>query len=128
MIKELCMLRQKNVEIIMGSDTNYIGKELLESIIQKNQELMEYLTKNSGLILEGVELMNYDINKISINRGGSYIESPMRLASKKCAINTQNKNDNNCVQYALTVALNYNKINNNPEKLSKITPFIDLYN
>ena len=127
MIKELCMLRQKNVEIMMGSDTNDIGKELLESIIKKNQELMEYLTKNSGLIL-GVELMNYDINKISINRGGSYIESPMRLKSKKYTINTQNKNDNNCFQYALTVALNYDKINNNSEKLSKITPFIDQYN
>ena len=81
MIKELCMLRQKTVEIMMGSDTNDIGKELLESIIQKNQELMEYLTKNSGLILEGVELMNYDINKISVNRGDSYIESPVRLKS-----------------------------------------------
>ena len=34
---------------------------------------MEYSTKNKGLILEGVELMNYDINKITINRGGSYI-------------------------------------------------------
>ena len=81
MIKELCMLRQKTVEIMMGSDTNDIGKELLESIIQKNQELMEYLTKNSGLNLEGVELMNYDINKISVNRGDSYIESPVRLKS-----------------------------------------------
>ena len=34
---------------------------------------MKYSTKNSGLILEGVELMNCDINKITINRGGSYI-------------------------------------------------------
>ena len=75
------MLRQKTVEIMMGSDTNDIGKELLESIIQKNQELMEYLTKNSGLIIEGVELMNYDTNKISVNRGDSYIESPVRLKS-----------------------------------------------
>ena len=30
--------------------------------------------------------------------------------------------------YALTVALNYGKINNHPEKLSKITPFIDQCN
>ena len=60
----------------MGSYTNEIVKELFESIIQKYQELREYSTNNSGLILEGVELMNYDINKITINRGGSYIESP----------------------------------------------------
>ena len=121
-------VKTKNVEIMMGSDTNEIAKELFESIIQKNQELMEYSTKNSGLILEGVELMNYDINKITINRGGSYTESPIWLKSKKCNINPKNKNDSNCFQYALTVALNYEKINNHPEKLSKIRPFIDQYN
>ena len=60
----------------MGSYTNEIVKELFESIIQKYQELGEYSTNNSGLILEGVQLMNYDINKITIIRGGSYIESP----------------------------------------------------
>ena len=109
----------------MSSDTNEIAKELSESIIQKYQELMEYSTKNSGLILEGVELMNYDISKITINRGGSYIKW---LKSIKCSINPQNKNDNNCFQYALTVALNHKKINNHPEKLSKIRPFIDQYN
>ena len=125
MIKDLCILRQKNVPVMMGSDTNKIVKEIFESIIQKYQELMEYSAKNSGLILESVELMNYDINKITINRGGSDIESPAWLKSKKCTINPQNKNYNNCFQYALTVALNYEKINNHPEQLSKIRPFID---
>ena len=103
-------------------------KELLTQIIQKYKELMEYSTKNSGLNLEGVKLMNYDINKITINRGGSYIESPTSLKSNKCTINPQNKNDNNCFQYALTVALNYEEINNHPEKLSKMRPFIYQYN
>ena len=112
----------------MGSDTNEIAKELFESIIQKYQELIEYSKKNSGLILKCDELMNYDINKITINRGGSYIKSPIWLRSEKPTINPENKNDNNCFQYAHTVALNYEKINNHPEKLSKIRPFIDQYN
>ena len=84
--KKALHVQTKNVEIMMGSDTNEIVKELFESIIQKYQELMEYSTKNSGLILEGVELMNYDINKITITRGGSYIESTW-LKSKKCTVN-----------------------------------------
>ena len=45
---------------------------------------MECSTKSSSLILEGIELMNYDINKITFNRGSSYIESPTWLKSKKC--------------------------------------------
>ena len=70
-------VKTKIVEVMMGSNTNEIVKELSESIIRKYQELMEYSTKNSGLILEDVELMNYDINRITINRGGSYTEYPI---------------------------------------------------
>ena len=47
---------------------------------------------------------------------------------KKATINPQNKKDNKCSQYALTVALNYEKINNNHQRISKIEPFIDQYN
>ena len=85
----------------MGSETDEIARELFEEIIYKYQILMKYSTKNSGFVLEGVKLMNYDINKVTINRGGSYIESPTWLKSEKCTINTQNKSDNNCFQYAL---------------------------
>ena len=102
-------------------------KEFFESIIQKNEGLIEHSTKNSGLVLQGVELMEYDINKITINRVGSYIESPEWLKSKKCTINPQNKNDNKYLQYSTTVALNHEKINNHPEKISKVRPFTDEY-
>ena len=44
---------------------------------------------------------------------------------KKATINPQNKKDNKCFQYALTVTLNYEKINNNHQRISKIEPFID---
>ena len=42
-------------------------------------------------------------------------------------INPQNK-DNMCFQYAITTSLNYKKIKNHPEKISKINPFINNYN
>ena len=37
-------------------------------------------------------------------------------------------NDLKCFQYAATLALNFDNINNHPEKISKIRPFIDQYN
>ena len=46
---------------------------------------------------------------------------------KKATINPK-YNDDNCFQYALTVALNYQNIKSNPERSSKIEPFIDQYN
>ena len=74
-------------------------------------------------------MLYYDLNKISLNRGGSYIKSPEWLEDKQATINPQNKNDDNCFQYALTVALNYKKINKNCQRISKkLKTFINQYN
>ena len=37
-------------------------------------------------------------------------------------------NDNNCFQYALTAALNYQNIKRHPERVSNLKHFIDQYN
>ena len=83
--------------------------------------------KGSGFIFESVDLLYYHFYKMNLNRGGSYIDSPDWIKNKKATINPQNK-DNECLKYAIAVALNNEKINNNPEKISKIKPFIDKYN
>ena len=49
------------------------------------------------------------------------------MKNKKATINLQN-NDDNYFQYALTVALNHQNIVNNPQRISKIEPFIDQHN
>ena len=67
------------------------------------------------------------LDKISLNYGGSYIDSPEWLKNKKATINPKN-NDNKCFQYAVTVALNYQSIKNNPERITKIMSFINQYN
>ena len=69
----------------------------------------------------------YDFNKTSINRGGSYIDSPKWLKDKKSTINPKN-NDDKYFQYAVTLALNLDNIDNHPERVSKIKPFIEKYN
>ena len=71
--------------------------------------------------------MYYDFNKISINRGGSCIDSPKWLKNKKSTITPKN-NDYKCFQYAVTYALNLDRINNHPERISKIKPIIEKYN
>ena len=61
-----------------------------------------------------------------MERSGSYIDSPEGLENKKATINPKN-NDNSCFQYALTVTLNNQNIESNPQRISKIKPFIDQY-
>ena len=50
-----------------------------------------------------------------------------RMDKKKSIINPKN-NDYKCFQYAVTVALNHDKINKHLQRVSKIKPFINQYN
>ena len=70
--------------------------------------------------------MHYNLNKISLSKGGSYIDSPEFLTNKKATLNLKN-NDDKLFQYASTVALNYEQTKKDPQGISKIKPFIDQY-
>ena len=83
--------------------------------------------KGTDFVFHSVDLLYYELDEISLNRGGSYIDCPAWLKNKKATINPKN-NDNECFKYATVAALNCNNINNHPEKISKLKPFIDNYN
>ena len=83
--------------------------------------------RGSDFEFDGFNFLYYDFNKISLNKGGSYIDSPKWLKNKKSTINPKN-NDYKCFQYVITLALNVDNIDNHPERISKIKPFIDQYN
>ena len=82
----------------------------------------------SDFNFESVELLQYSLHKIKLKRGESYIKSPIWIRNKGAAINPKDEDDNNCFQYAITIALNHQNIRNHPEEISKIKPFIDQYN
>ena len=126
---ETCTMGAKsnNVEIMMGNETDETIKELFKSILQRYQEGLEESMRGSEFMFDSVDALYHDLNKISLSRGGSYIDSPKWLKNKKATINPKN-NDDKCFQYALTVALNYEQIKSHSERISKIKPFIDQYN
>ena len=114
-------------EIIIGSETEEVAENLIMSILQKYQDNLQNKMKGSDFIFNGINYLYYDLNRITISKGGSYIESPKWFKDKKCCIN-QNSNDNKCFQYAATLALNIKSINKHHQRISKIKPFIDNYN
>ena len=95
--------------------------------LQKYEENLQEKMKGSDFEFDGVNFLYYDFNKISINRGRSYIDSPKWLKDKKSTINPKN-NDHKCFQYAVTLALNLDKIKKDSQRVSKIKPFIEQYN
>ena len=100
--------RSDNEEFMNGDDTNEIIKSLFESLLQRFEENLEEKMRGSDFKFDG-------------------IDSPKWLKNKKLTINPK-KNDHKRFQYAATLALNFDSINNHPEKISKIKPFIDQYN
>ena len=125
--KRVMHTRSVNEEFINGNDTDEIIKKLFKSLLQRYQESLQEKMKGSDLAFDGVNYLYYDLNKISIRKGGSYIDSPKWLKDKKSTINPKN-NDYKCFQYAVTLALNLDKINKNSQRISKIKPFIEEYN
>ena len=107
---ETCTIRTKsnNVETMMDNETNEIIKELFESFLQRYQNGLEKSMKGSEFVFDRVDALYYDLNKVSLSRGGSYIDSPKWLKDKKTTINPKN-NDDKCFQYALS-AINWKEI------------------
>ena len=114
---------------MMGSETDDIINELIDSFLQRHQEGLENSERRgSEFIFEKVDLLYYHLHKTSLTRGKSYIiKSPQWLKNKRATINPKNKKEDNCFQYALTVSLNCEKIVENPQRISKIKPFISQY-
>ena len=75
--------KSDNIEIMIGSDKNEVIEDLFKSLLQGYQENLEEEMRGSEFILDGVNLFHYDLNKISLNRGGSYIKFPDWLNGKK---------------------------------------------
>ena len=119
--------RSDDDEFMNSNDTEEVIKLLFESFLQKYEENLQEKMKRSDFEFDGVNFLYYDFNKKSIYRGGSNIDLPKWLKDKKSTINPKN-NDDKCFQYAVTLALNLNNIDNHPEIISKIKPFIDQYN
>ena len=116
-----------NEEISSGNETDDIIKELFKCFLNNYQKEEIILRKGSDFIFESVDLLSYSFHKISLKSGKSYIKSPEWVLNKRATINPKNK-DNKCFQYSITVALNHQNIENHPERISIIKPFVDQYN
>ena len=56
---------------------------LFESFLQRYQERLKESMRGNEFIFDSVDAVYYNLNKISLNRGGSYIDPPEWLKNKK---------------------------------------------
>ena len=117
--------KSDNIEIMMDNKAEII--ELLDSLKNRYQNNSESM-KGSECVFDYVHLFYCKYHKINPNRGGSHIDSPDWTKNKKATINPINKKDNKCLQYFVTVRLSYEEIKKDPQRITKIKPFINKYN
>ena len=70
--------KSNNIDMIImiGNKTDEIIKKLFESLLQRYQEGLEESMNGSEFIFDSVDVLYNNLNKISLNRGGSYVVSP----------------------------------------------------
>ena len=79
--------------------------------------------RGSEFVFDYVESLNYIFHKVDLKRSGSYIETPVWIQNKGATVNCQN-DDDKCFQYAITIALNYDKIGNHHQRVNKLKPLL----
>ena len=68
--------KSDNVKIMNGTDAIDALIELIKSFTKTCQKGLETKMKGSSYIFERVDLLEYHLHQISLNRGSSYIDSP----------------------------------------------------
>ena len=83
--------KSDNTEIIMDDETDEIIKEVSGPLLQIYQVGLEERMRGSEFVFDSADLLLYELHRISLNRGGSYIDYPKWLKNKKATINPKKK-------------------------------------
>ena len=98
-----------NISIMQGENTNAIIRKIFNSCLHNYQQELKMI-KGSNFVFESVDLLDYKLHRVCLNRGRSYIKFPKWLENKKAVINPKKEKDDECLQWSIICALNYNEI------------------
>ena len=83
-----------------------VFRKFYQSEMQRMANVIQEFTENgSGWRLHRVVGVQYDIGRYAPIGGGNFIRTPRSIAAKGAILNLDNGNDQNCLRYALALAL-----------------------
>ena len=85
-----------------------IIEDLFESLLQRYQEGLKKSIKGTKFDFDSIDVLYYNLNK-------------------KSTINSKN-NDEKCLLYTITAALNIEQTESHQERISNVKPFFNQYN
>ena len=111
-------------EFFQGSDINGLIQCMLAYIKTQveNPQMPE-----SVITLDKIMHLYINFHRLVLTRGGSYIELPILIKSKKAMIDPQNK-DEECFKWAVIAALHHEDIKHHPERNGLLRSYEKQYN
>ena len=106
------------------NDKNEIVTAMIEHMAQ---QIENPAVRNSKFVFDRILHMDIDFHRLNLTRGSSYIPLPDWLTKKKAIINPRNS-DMECFKWAIIAAMKWEKIGNNPERISKLKRYENEFN
>ena len=100
---------------------------MFESFLNKYGYEEDTPRESSNYSLDYVDMSAIHFHEVKLKRGSSYIDSPTWIKIKHATINPNNTKDNKCFQYAIIAVLHHHDIDHNPQRISKLKPYINNY-
>ena len=110
--------KSDNIEIVMDSKTDDSINELLDLFYEIIQRDLKNQSEEAR-IFDSVDLLYYHLQRISLKRSESHINSPKWPKNKKVTINPKSKN-NCCFKHSIVGADHWEEIDNLPERTSNL--------
>ena len=96
--------RENKPHVFNRNDEDQIKREF-DRVIETTRGVIEaWSAKGTGWVLEGIAISYVNVARYQPLRGGTYLDLPQKLKSKKAIINVQNS-DNECLTWALRAVL-----------------------
>ena len=125
--KRLAHSKNNNLAFMINDGADKVVKELFDSLKNRYQNNLESM-KGSEFVFDYIHLLYHMCHKINPNDGGSYTDSPDWIKNKIATTTPFNRKGNRSFQYAVMAALIYEEIKIDPQRITKIEPFINKYN
>ena len=112
-------------EIYQGDD---VDEEIENMLAYVKTQVENPALPKSGFSIDHIMHLDIDFHELNLTRGSAYIELPAWIEKKKAVINPKNTKDEECFKWAVIAALHHEEIDKNPQRISKLKPFVDRYN
>ena len=112
-------LNSRMMNVYNLSNTNEIVNEM---IAHMKQQIENPALSNSRFVFDKVLHMDVNFHRLNLTRGSSYLPLPDWLALKKAIINPKNAG-RECFKWAVIVALRWEEIDRDPQRISKLKKF-----